>query len=395
MPKHSPSKFVVLPSARVLLLAAAVVGLCTLWGCDDSGTDQASKQAKTAVNTSARMTASAGDVRPSQKLIDAAATPMDDAAMKKLAELATTKDGADSLIVVKSVQDDLAAAQKELAAARANTNTPAASKALVDAQFGNTQVQQAQLSLAGMAADLQSLDGVSNGLHAISTDVATLAKEVAVLTDSRNAGLDKINADLAAAQSDAEKATQDANEKDQMAKSTASHLDEQRQQASDLYSKAQQGMQAAALMHGQTSIDAFGAAVKLRAQADDISKDIADQLPTLADQQTDAAIAAVKAREADTRVKSITARKDSATQYQAAIDKQIDSLNGEIKGLVDGDNGLAKQYAQYTKLRDQIEGKIKAVTDQTNAVRRPTPRPRRICDLIPPRFRTSSPGTRP
>jgi hypothetical protein len=351
-------------SLRAALLCSAVVGLAGLGGCDDSVSGQATKSALVNTNQAARIAASAGDGRPTDKLKADTSNPMDDASIRAIsatvAPSVTDMDkrlkAANALVTVKSVADDLKLAQALLTGVKGATGMPDRAKALVETQAGYTEIQQSQLMLANMESNLQQMAQISTGLQFSALEVADLAKAIEVRQAARTAGMEKIDADLAAAQATLKAAQDAAGEKEQSAKSTADDLENLRKHAAELNSKALADMQAASKMRGQQSIDAYDAAAKVRGQADEILKTVAGREPELSAQQHDAQLAQVKTHEAEERVKTITATKDAATRFQDATDKEIASLKEQIKQIASNEqDGLRKQYDAYVKLQTGLE----------------------------------------
>ncbi len=363
---------------RAILLCGAVMGAASLFGCDDSVTGQASKTAIVNGDQAARIAASAGDGRPKDALKSQAANPIDKASIDAISATVSASitdmdkrvKAADALITVKPVADDLKYAQLLLTTAKGATGLPDRSKALLETQAGYTDIQQAQLILSDMESNLEKMSQISTGLQASALEVADLAKSIEVRQTARAAGLDKINADLAAAQATLDAAQKDFGEKTQTAKSTSDDLDNLNKHASELNSKALADMQAATKMRGQESMDAYDAAAKVRGQADEILQTVAARQPELSAQQHDAALADVKVQEAQALVKTITATKDSATKFQGAIDKEIASINDQIKQLVNNpQDGLRVKYDAYAKLQSAVEAGTEEAIKHTVSAR--------------------------
>jgi 5-deoxy-D-glucuronate isomerase len=348
-----------LNSWRSPLLWAAVAATSLSLAACDSPVNESSKKAHQASDRAARVTQSAGEMRPKKEFAEQFAKKTDAEQEAKIKEIVTRirNDAGNTAGVYKQYFDQKTVAQDlkratdmlEETLKQPEFTNPGIKGALQE-QLGTTAIQQAHVQmgeleeklakLVTMAIDIQSSAAYINGLG-IEADVQE--KRAAGLAGQEKSGVNVDEAKAAAAKgqevvTDLEK---------QIADLTAKR--------DKIYADTDAAMQQAEQLNGTAAIEQSKKAVEQRKQAEDLNADIANLQPTLARAKADLVTLQLQQQEAEARQAAATASaKESADAAEMATNRAA-ALRKQAKDLIEGEHGLAAQVKEFNALANDAE----------------------------------------
>jgi hypothetical protein len=346
------------------LIAAAVAGSVMLGGCNRSGAGDASKDAATASNQAARLTASAGELRLKPEVADQL-KGKDDAEVQQTQDSITSAIKGDKenrqgawkrYLDQKSVAADLDNAADILKKAEGSSDfTDSALKSSVDAQLGAAQLSAARLhlddaqskllQLAQLATDLDSAALYVNLLGAQAGAQESLAK------GDQPADLSKLQSTLDDAKAGVDKAQKVVDD-------LQGQIKEKQDGASKIYSDTEAAFAASENMKGTAAIDAAKKAAEDRKQADSLSEEAANLQPTLAEAQANLTMAKIHQADAESQLTSATSGNRQGDQRVKDATDQAKVLHDQAKQLLGGDAGLEAKYKAFADLAESIKADI-------------------------------------
>lgn len=362
-------------SIQVALFSACLLACgFMLSGCGDSPSAEVNKTAVDKSDKASRLTASAGDVRPSQDLSTRVDNLSGGAESRNEGVAQIEKDikkltGTDAKVYAPyiqqlSVTEDLKAANTLIQDALRNKSENSQINGLLQAQSAHLANQQAQIKLTNLEKQLRDFAQKAADIQSYCQRVTALGQEAALIEARKNASPKDLATSLQNAQADAEKAKAAVTEKTQAVEAVKNEIDTKTAQARKIYDQANTDQQAADQAKGVESIDAFKKAMDLKGQADQISMEVAQLQPKLKEAQTDLALAKIQQSEADEAVKIITATKNTVENNAQTASQQAAALRQQVTMLIeDSKTGLRAQVASFKTASKDIE------TDVADAIK--------------------------
>jgi hypothetical protein len=363
-------------SAKIAeLLAVAVVsaGLAGLAGCGESPNDAAKRKAAQSSNEASRITQTAGDLRPTDKITSieipwTAEKTVDTKARDKIIAdirkaIADDKDNKGvwkQYLEQKSVGDDLKSASERMASVLKVTGDEALAdpnfKKLLQAQLGSTTHAQARTQINALQDDLLKLANQAGAIQLMAERISTLGMQ------GQTAGAPAASAEnIGAARTTLDEVKADAAAKAAAVQTIEADIADKTAKASAIYRKTDADVTAADAAKGVASIAAYKAAVEARTEGEKLSAEVSKLQPLLAQAKTEAAVAAIRAKEADATLKVLTQGADQSTARTKTHADQSAELKAQATKLIeDKDLGLAVQVEEFGKLAKSIEDEVAA-----------------------------------
>jgi hypothetical protein len=356
---------------RVMLSAACLSAGVTLCGC---GFRTAEQEAQAKANEAARLTASAGQPRATEQLVEEVSGTsienLKDLEKRIEAESKSGASGWSKYITQGSADKDLMAASAMLASINKSDLDPSVASA-IEAQSGYTLLE---LSIARLkTARMEMAQLIDQAL--ILEDLAQQAVDLGASADALSKvqkpdvanNVDKAKQTLADANATLEKAKQAeaALKKD---------LDDKTTAARKIYADTEAAFLAADNLKGQQAIDAANKAIEARKEAEKITAEAANMEPQLF--QASAAVQAAEAAQKSAEIQltnatnAVAAAADWAKQHEA----RIANLREQAKTIVSSDHdGVAARYKALAeleaKVNEHIEAALKAAKDAEGSFR--------------------------
>lgn len=358
--------------SRLTLLSLVCASVGLLAGCGDSPTAAANKAAVAKSDQAGRLTASAGDTRAADSLINQVhATPVSELPALHSSVTAQIKavkgDAFQNYIQTRPAFDDL-----KLAATLLNDALPTGaegqpSDALVGilrAQLGNVANQQAQVKLVELhdlvidlinrAVEIQSLVNRINALSALAT------------VPENHQSLPSLTQALEAAQANLTAVTAKKQEKDAAFAALQEQVNQKKLVTKQTYDQAKADQLAADDAKGDASVEAYRKAMELKGQADKSAGEIAVLLPKLAAADSEAQVAAIELKEAQEHVdllKTSTERQAKRATSAAAEAKQYRAMANSL--ITEPKEGLADQLKQFKEAARKADSLVTIITAKT------------------------------
>ena len=359
----------------MLVLAALSVAVLAFSGCGESPNDAGKRQAKQTSDEAARVTQTAGDLRPGTEIMATTIpwTPektVDRPALdKKLAVIQDAikrdhegKQGVwKKYLDQKSVGDDLKDASDSLAkllAAKTEKNESivgdANARNLLQAQLGATSYTQAQVIVNQTQEKLLDLATRASAITVLSERIASLGLQAKTLTATT-----ATPADVATAQTTADSAKADAGTTAALVTRLENDIATKQAKAAEVYRKTDADMAAADQAKGRESIDAYKAAVEARKEAELLTKEVANLQPQLLQAKTEAAVAQIRLKETTETLAMLKKSADTSTGLNTDRTTRAGELMAQAKKLIeDPGTGLAVQVKAYNDEVAVVEAEI-------------------------------------
>lgn len=359
--------------AELLAVAVVSAALAGLAGCGESPNDAAKGKASQSSNEAARITQTAGDLRPTDKITSieipwTAEKTVDTKARDKIIAdirkaISDDKDNKGvwkQYLEQKSVGDDLKGASERLTNVLKITGDEALVepnfKKLLQAQLGSTTHAQARTQINGLQDHLLKLTNQAGAIQLMAERISTLGMQ------AQTAGAPAGSAeDVGAARKALDEAKADAAAKAAAVQKIEADIADKTAKASAIYRKTDADVTTADAAKGVASIEAYKAAVEARKEGEKLSEEVSNLQPLLAQAKTEAAVAAIRGKEADATLKVLTQGADqSAARKKTHADRAADLKAQANKLIEDKDQGLAVQVEEFGKLAKSIEEEVTA-----------------------------------
>jgi chromosome segregation ATPase len=350
------------------LLAVCVSSTLVLAACDSATSVNGSAAAK-ASNDAARLSASAGDVRPKEEFVKTVEDKNDDE-VRQIGDTAYKAITGDQLnargvwknyLEQKTVASDLDTAAGFLNdALKDDSLGDPAIKSVIQAQLGATQLAEARLQLAqagqtlleltSRAADFQIAAAYINGLG------ASAAEEDARAKGDAPADLTKYKSDV----EDRKAATAKAQEAvDKIEK----EVSDKQAQAAKIYADTDAAFAQAENLKGTEAIDAANKAADARKEGDKLTEDVQNLQPQVAQAHRDLMVAQIQQADAESQLTTATSAGDQSMARQKSATDQAAVLHDQAKKLIDGDSGLAARYKEFSDLATKLKADVSKADD--------------------------------
>jgi hypothetical protein len=310
------------------------------------------QQAQRDADQAARIAASAGKPRGTEKLLDAVAstppTAIDtlDAEAKKGkstgwiesqdAEKDLTKA---SQMISQAVKADLEKSVSSSIQAEAG----AINLALAAERFKSVETKVEEI--ARRATQLQALAQLAVDLgsegQAIAANVKPATSEA---VDKAKAAIDTTKAAVTKAQAEVTR--------------IEGEIKTRQDQAKEIYSRTEASFQAADNLKGKEAIDATNKSIEERKQGDALMAEAGNLEPQLAQARTDLAIAQVQAKDAEREVAAAQSAYDASNAWVKQNADRTASLQANAKKIMTDPKGAAEQFNELIKLVNELEPEI-------------------------------------
>ncbi len=356
------------PAIMHTLLAAAVASTFALAGCDSASSAGGSAAAQ-ASNKAARLSASAGEVRPKEEFATSLAGK-NEADIHQTGQAAATAITNDKLnekgvwknyLEQKSVATDLDDAANFLSdSLKDESLANPALKSVVQSQLGATQLAEARLQLAQAEQKLLDLTGRAADFQ-IAASYANELGASAAIEDAKAKG--DAPADLTkykTAADDRKAATDKAQEA--VAK-VEKEIADKKAAAAKIYADTDAAFAQAENLKGTEAIDTAKKAAEARKEGDKLTEDAQNLQPQLDQANTDLMVAKIQQADADSQLASATSAAEQSVTRQKNATDQAAVLHGQAKKLIDGDSGLAARFKEFTDLAAKLKGDVAKAED--------------------------------
>ena len=354
-------------------IAASIACSLSLAGCNRSAGGEASKDASTAANQAARVTASAGEPRLKPDFA-AELKGKDPAEIEQTKQTVTTAIKNDTLnahgawkqyLEQKSIAADLDTASDILKKSSDSSEfSDPALKSSVQAQLGATQLASARLHLSDAQQKLLQLTELVTELQATALYVNLLGAE-AIAHESLAKGDQP--ADLSKLQTTLEERKTAADQAQKAADDLQNQIKQKQQDAAKIYSDTDAAFAASEGMKGTASIDAAKKAVEDRKQADQLSEEAANLQPPLDEALAKLQMAKIQQADAQSQITSATSGNEQSDMRVKNANQQASTLHDQAKQLLAGETGLDAKYKVFTDLADSIKADISKSSAASNA----------------------------
>ena len=354
-------------------IAASIACSLSLAGCNRSAGGEASKDAATAANQAARVTASAGEPRLKPEFA-AQLKGKDPAEVEQTSQSATTAIKNDALnahgvwkqyLEQKTIAADLDTAADILKKSSDSSDfSDPALKSSVQAQLGATQLASARLHLSAAQQKLLRLTELVTELQSTALYVNLLGAEAgaheSLAKGDQPADLSKLQSTL-----DERKAATDQAQK--AADDLQNQIKQKQQDAAKIYSDTDAAFAASEGMKGTASIDGAKKAMEDRKQADQLSEEAANLQPPLDEALAKLQMTRIQQAEAESQITSATSGNQQSDMRVKNANQQASTLHDQAQQLLGGETGLDARYKAFTDLADSIKADITAASSASNA----------------------------
>jgi hypothetical protein len=339
------------------LAAACVAAGLGLAACDQA--IETAHEAQRDADKAARITASAGQPRATDALIDRVARTSPDnlnGLQTEVENQAKNPAALKEVVKQQSAEEDLKEAARLLEQAlRPDLN--AAVKSSLNAQAGVTSLRlaaeqykrlQDKLSdLSRQAAILEDLAQTATRLGAQAEAIAARARTPASSdVDQARTAVEGRKGDVAKAQAEVTRLEKE--------------IADRQARARQIYSQTEADFRAADGMKGQAAIDAGNKAMTARREADTLNAEAAVLESQLLKARSDLAMAQIGQKEAEAQLATATAGAESTGTWARQNADQINSLREQAKKIVTDPNGVADQYKKFSAAITALDADIKA-----------------------------------
>jgi hypothetical protein len=339
---------------HLALWAAATLAAVTLVGCGDSPTAAANKSAGYNSDKAAHMSASAGDVRPSDSLIrQVHETPLSglDALERDLSTQSKSNSAAaySKFLQQRPALDDLRDATKLIKEAlpSGDAQPSDAVKAILLAQQAQIASQAAEVQLTELQNAVLDLTNRAAQIQALSNRIIMTGSLATAAESRKDAGPKNLSAALDTAKAALTAAQSQSKDKADALKALEDQIAAKRADAQKLYDQAQADQLAADRGKGDASVQAYSKALEVKGQADKLIEE-ATILQTKRDAAaTDAQVATIQAKEAEDVVNVLTDTDKRQAGNVAAAQTDATSLRERATALVNAPDGLTAQVKDF------------------------------------------------
>jgi chromosome segregation ATPase len=358
----------------VSALRRAVLGACVsstllVAACDSSSTAANGSAAAKASNNAARLSASAGDVRPKEDFVKSV-EDKDGSQVEQIGHAAYQAIKADQLnargvwknyLEQKTVATDLETAAGFLNdALKDDSLGDPAIKAVIQAQLGATQLAEARLQLAHASEKLLDLTGRASDFQIAASYINELGASAAV-EDARAKG--NAPADLTKYKSDVDDRKAATAKAQEALDAIQKQVADKQAAAAKIYADTDAAFAQAENLKGTEAIDASQKAAEARKEGDKLTEEIENLQPQVAQAQRDLMVAQIQQADAESQLATATSAGEQSMARQKAATDQAAVLHEQAKKLIDGDDGLAAKFKEFTELAAKLKADVTKADD--------------------------------
>jgi hypothetical protein len=354
-----------------LLAAAVAVTALSLTACD-SPVAESSKKAAHASNKAARIARSAGEIRPTKGFTEAldkrSLSELDEAGKQLVQRVKDDKSPGQAVykqyFQQRSVAQDLKTATDLLneTLKMPEFNSPIL-KGAVQEQLGTTAIQQAHVQMTELEVKLNRMVSMAIDMQASAAYINGLGLEADV-QEKRAQGA---TADLTKPTMNLDEAKAAAAKAQEAVSSLERKIEDLRKQAADIYAQTDAAMQAAEGMKGKEAIEHSRKAVEQRKQADNLTMEVSNLLPTLARAKAELVTAQLQQAQAEAQTAAATANAEQGAAVAKVATDRAAALRQQAKELIDGEKGLRAQYKEFTSLAADVQKDIEVAATSASA----------------------------
>ena len=340
---------------RALAMAGTAAGLL-LAACDASNDTTAAQKAG---REAAGRMMSAGEPRATEKLMAEAAAGDTKTLENRLKDLAAKGAGLGDYLLQNAAETDLGAAIKQLQDALKLEIAPA-TKAGLQVQLAQAQMQLAEVRAAAVPADLLSLNEQAGGILGLAQEVIDLNNQAAMLEKAGQppspAAVDKAKTALA----DRQKALADAQAN---VRNLQGQMSAKEAQARQIYADTDAAFNAADALKGTASINAANKAMDDRKQAEALMAEVGILAPALAQAQSDQGRAQIALDDAQRTANLASVAYDQAVKAAGAAGDRLKNVRAAVAGILAGNGkdeiGLTARVTKFLDLAAKVEPQVR------------------------------------
>jgi hypothetical protein len=361
----TPRRFRVLAprAARALLSTACLLAALGLGACDAA--IETAHEAQRDADEAARLAASAGKPRATDKLLDRVKSGDVDALRNQVK--APDARGLRSELVAGLTEPtkdkDLTAALEELTIKDLEKANAAMTRALgfkpgpaLESAFhteaGNIAMQLSAARFQAVQGKLQDLARGASALQLLSETAIGLGAEAASLTANAKAP----------AQADVDKARGTLDERAKAAAAAGAEvariekeIADRQAQARTIYAATDAAFQAADAQKGQAAIDAANKATADRKRAEALTEEAANLEPALVQARRAQTLAQIQQKDAEAHLAAAQAAFDAAAATAKQMQDRAAALRQAAAKILNDPDGIAAQYKALAALADDID----------------------------------------